>query len=126
MIGVSGLLAAVRAGNVSIANAIGNGAADDKLVYAFVPDLIRYYLGEEPILANVPTYLLWNPDQRAEALDRLHELVVKPVSGAGGYDVIIGPRASEAELADGAAPHRGRSARVDRAGGGRRSRGTRP
>ena len=100
MIGVSGLLAAVRAGNVSIANAIGNGAADDKLVYAFVPDLIRYYLGEEPILANVPTYLLWNPEQRAEALDRLHELVVKPVSGAGGYDVIIGPRASEKELAD--------------------------
>jgi uncharacterized circularly permuted ATP-grasp superfamily protein len=100
MIGVSGLLAAVRAGNVSIANAIGNGAADDKLVYAFVPDLIRYYLGEEPILANVPTYLLWNPDQRAEALDRLHELVVKPVSGAGGYDVIIGPRATDAELAE--------------------------
>jgi uncharacterized circularly permuted ATP-grasp superfamily protein len=100
MIGVSGLLAAVRAGNVSIANAIGNGVADDKLVYAFVPDLIRYYLGEEPILANVPTYLLWNPDQRAEALDRLHELVVKPVSGAGGYDVIIGPRASEADLAE--------------------------
>ena len=100
MIGVSGLLAAVRAGNVSIANAIGNGAADDKLVYTFVPDLIRYYLGEEPIIPNVPTYLLWNPDQRAEALERLDELVVKPVSGAGGYDVIIGPRASDAELAN--------------------------
>jgi uncharacterized circularly permuted ATP-grasp superfamily protein len=100
MIGVSGLLAAVRSGNVSIANAIGNGVADDKLVYAFVPDLIRYYLGEEPILANVPTYLLWNPDQRAEALERLNELVVKPVSGAGGYDVIIGPRASDAELVE--------------------------
>jgi uncharacterized circularly permuted ATP-grasp superfamily protein len=100
MIGVSGLLAAVRAGNVALANAIGNGAADDKLVYAFVPDLIRYYLGEEPILPNVPTYLLWNPDQRAEALARLDQLVVKPVSGAGGYGVVIGPRATDAELAE--------------------------
>ncbi len=99
MIGVSGLLAAVRAGNVALANAIGNGAADVKLVYAFVPDLIRYYLGEEPILPNVPTYLLWNPDQRAEALARLDQLVVKPVSGAGGYGVVIGPRATDAELA---------------------------
>lgn len=100
MIGVSGLLAAVRAGNVALANAIGNGAADDKLVYAFVPDLIRYYLGEEPILPNVTTYLLWNPDHRAEALARLDQLVVKPVSGAGGYGVVIGPRATDAELAE--------------------------
>ena len=65
MLGVPGLMAAARAGNVTIANAVGNGVADDKAVYAFVPDLIRYYLGEEPILPNVDTYLLWDEDQRA-------------------------------------------------------------
>ena len=99
-IGVAGLLAAVRAGSVALANAIGNGVADDKLVYAFVPDLVRYYLGEEPLLESVPTYLLWNPDQRAQVLDRLDELVCKPVSGAGGFGVTIGPSATDAELAE--------------------------
>ena len=80
-----GLISAARAGNVTIANAVGNGVADDKAVYAYVPDLIRYYLGEEPILPNVPTYLLWDPDQRAHVLDRLDQLVVKPVAESGGY-----------------------------------------
>ena len=98
VLGVPGLLAAARAGNVTIANALGNGVADDKAVYAYVPRLIRYYLGEEPILPNVTTYLLWEPEQRAAVLRRLHELVVKPVAESGGYGIVIGPRASEAEL----------------------------
>ncbi len=99
-LGVPGLLSAARAGNVTIANAVGNGVADDKAIYAFVPDLIRFYLGEEPILPNVPTYLLWDDEQRAEVLARLHELVVKPVAESGGYGMLIGPHASEAEVAD--------------------------
>ncbi len=99
MIGVPGLLAAARAGNVTIANAVGNGVADDKAMYAFVPDLIRYYLNEEPLLPNVDTYLLWDPDQREMVLDRLDELVVKPVSGSGGYGMLIGPQATDADIA---------------------------
>jgi uncharacterized circularly permuted ATP-grasp superfamily protein len=96
---VPGLLAAARAGNVSLANAIGNGVADDKAVYAYVPALVRFYLGEEPILPNVETYLLWEADQRAAVLSRLHELVVKPVDASGGYGIMIGPKATEEELA---------------------------
>ncbi len=80
MLGVPGLMAAARANNVTIANAVGNGAADDKAVYAYVPDMIRYYLGAEPILPNVTTYLPWDPDQREMVLDRLDQLVVKPVA----------------------------------------------
>ena len=116
-LGVPGLMAAARAGNVTIANAVGNGVADDKAVYAFVPDLIRYYLGEEPILPNVPTYLLWDPDQRADVLDRLDELVVKPVAESGGYGMLIGPPATDAELAACRHQHRGRPARLHRPGG---------
>ena len=99
LLGVPGLLSAARAGNVSLANAIGNGVADDKAVYAYVPGLVRFYLGEEPILPNVDTYLLWDRDQRAAALSRLHELVVKPVDASGGYGIVIGPKATEEELA---------------------------
>lgn len=99
LLGVPGLLSAARAGNVTIVNAVGNGVADDKAVYAFVPDLIRFYLGEEPALPNVTTYLLWDDEQRAEVLDRLDELVVKPVGASGGYGLVIGPRASDEELA---------------------------
>ena len=99
LLGVPGLLSAARAGNVTIVNAVGNGVADDKAVYAFVPDLIRFYLGEEPVLPNVTTYLLWEAEQRAEVLDRLDELVVKPVGASGGYGLVIGPRATDAELA---------------------------
>ena len=97
-LGVPGLLGALRAGTVTVCNAIGNGAADDKAVYPYVPDLIRYYLGDEPIIDNVFTYMMWDPDQRAEALGRLDELVVKPVGESGGYGVLIGPHASDEEL----------------------------
>ena len=97
ILGVPGLMSAARAGNVTIANAVGNGVADDKAVYAYVPELIRYYLGTEPILASVPTYLLWDEDQRAAVLDRLDELVVKPVAESGGYGMLIGPSATDAE-----------------------------
>ncbi len=99
-LGVPGLMSAARAGNVTVANAVGNGVADDKAVYAYVPDMIRYYLGEEPLLANVPTYLLWDADQRAEVLSRIDQLVVKPVAEAGGYGLVIGPTATDAELAE--------------------------
>jgi uncharacterized circularly permuted ATP-grasp superfamily protein len=98
MLGVPGLINAVRTGGVALANAIGNGVADDKLIYTYVPDLIRYYLHEKPILANVDTWRLEEPDARAEVLDRLEELVVKPVDGSGGKGIVIGPRASRAEL----------------------------
>jgi uncharacterized circularly permuted ATP-grasp superfamily protein len=97
-LGVPGLMAAARGGNVTIANAVGNGVADDKAIYAYVPELIRYYLGEEPILPNVETHLLWEPDQRDAVLARLDEVVVKPVAESGGYGVCIGPAASDAEL----------------------------
>lgn len=97
-LGVPRMLSAARAGNVTIANAVGNGVADDKAFYAFVPDLIRFYLGEEPILPNVRTYLLWNDEERAEVLSRLCELVVKPVTASGGYGMLIGPHADEQEL----------------------------
>jgi uncharacterized circularly permuted ATP-grasp superfamily protein len=96
-LGIPGLMAATRAGNVTIANAVGNGVADDKAVYAYVPELIRFYLGEEPILGSVTTYLLWEPDQRQLVLDRLGELVVKPVSASGGYGLFIGPTATDEE-----------------------------
>ena len=98
MLGVPGLMSAVRAGTVTIANAIGNGVADDKAVYAFVPDMIRYYLNEEPILPNVTTYLPWNPDQMELILERIGELVVKPVAEAGGKGIVIGPQADERAL----------------------------
>lgn len=99
-LGVPGLMAAARAGTVSLANSVGNGVGDDKAVYAYVPDLIRYYLGEEPIIPNADTYLLWEEDQRAEVLERLDQLVVKPVAESGGYGIVIGPRATDAELAE--------------------------
>ena len=97
-LGVSGLLAAARACTVTICNAIGNGVADDKAFYPYVPDLIRYYMSEEPRLPNVDTYVMWDPDQRADCLDRLDELVVKPVGESGGYGIVIGPRAAGGEL----------------------------
>jgi uncharacterized circularly permuted ATP-grasp superfamily protein len=100
MLGVPGLMSAARAGNVTLANAVGNGVADDKAVYAYVPDLIRYYLNEEPVLQNCETYLLWDADQRAAVLDRLGELVVKPVAESGGYGLCIGPAATDEELAE--------------------------
>jgi len=98
MLGSPGLMLAARLGNVTIANAVGNGVADDKLVYTYVPDLIRYYLAEEPILPNVDTWRLEDPDALEEVLDRLDELVVKPVDGSGGKGLVIGPDASREEL----------------------------
>lgn len=97
-LGVPGLLAAARAGTVAICNAVGNGVADDKAFYPYVPDLIRYYLGEEPLLPNVATYVMWDGEQRAACMDRLHELVVKPVAESGGYGIVIGPHATGEEL----------------------------
>ncbi len=97
-LGVPGIINAARAGHVTIANAIGNGVADDKLLYTYLPDLIDYYLGEEPILKNVDTWRVGEADQREEVLDRLDELVLKPVDGSGGKGIVIGPAASTAEL----------------------------
>lgn len=98
LLGVPGLVSAARAGNVTIANAVGNGVADDKLVYSYVPDLVRFYLGEEPVLENVRTYRLAEPDDYAAVVDALHEFVLKPVDGSGGKGLVIGPRACRAEL----------------------------
>lgn len=98
LLGVPGLIEAARAGHVTIANAVGNGVADDKLIYTYVPDLIRYYLSEEPVLANIDTWRLGEADQREEVLDRLDELVVKPVDGSGGKGIVIGPAATRSEL----------------------------
>lgn len=97
-LGSPGILMAARLGNVTIANAVGNGVADDKLVYTYLPDLIRYYLGQEPIIPNVDTWRLEDPLALEEVLDRLDELVVKPVDGSGGKGLVVGPAASTAEL----------------------------
>ena len=96
-LGVAGLLSVVRGGGVTLANAIGAGVADDKAIYSFVPDIIRFYLGEEPVLANVLSYLLRNPDDCRYVLEHLDELVVKEVHGSGGYGMLIGPMASRQE-----------------------------
>lgn len=97
-LGVKGLLEAYRQGNVAILNGIGNGVADDKAMYVYVPDMIRYYLNEEPIIKNVTTYRLEDSAQREWVLEHLHELVVKNVGASGGYDMLIGPHASEEEI----------------------------
>ncbi len=99
-LGAPGLLDAYKSGNVSIANAPGTGVADDKSVYAYVPDMVRYYLGEEPVLANVETYLCRRPRELEYTLDNLHNLVVKRVGESGGYGMIIGPHATPEERDD--------------------------
>src|SRR6188768_1067443 len=98
MLGSPGLLLAARLGNVTIANAVGNGVADDKLVYTYLPELTKYYLGEEAILPNVQTWRLEDPGALEEVLDRLDELVVKPVAGSGGKGLVVGPDATKQEL----------------------------
>jgi uncharacterized circularly permuted ATP-grasp superfamily protein len=103
VLGVPGILNAARAGSVTIANGVGNGVADDKAVYPYVPTIVRYYLGEEPLLPNVQTYDLRDPDVRAEVLPQLDRMVVKPVDGSGGYGIVVGSKASEEELAQAAA-----------------------
>ena len=100
VLGVRGLMRAYAAGNVALANAPGNGVADDKAVYPFVPDMIRFYLGEQPILAQVPTYVCARDDDRRYVLDHLDQLVVKAVDEAGGYGMLMGPQASAAERAE--------------------------
>jgi uncharacterized circularly permuted ATP-grasp superfamily protein len=96
-LGVAGLVNAYRAGNVTVANAVGTGVADDKCVYPYVPEMIRFFLGEEPILPNVPTYDCTNDVQRRHVLDHLHELVVKRANQSGGYGMLMGPSASNGE-----------------------------
>jgi uncharacterized circularly permuted ATP-grasp superfamily protein len=100
MLGVPGLLSVYRAGNVVLANAIGTGVADDKSMYPYVPEMVRFYLGEEPILRNVPTWCLRRPEDLAYVEEHLGELVVKEVHGAGGYGMLVGPAASGEEIAE--------------------------
>jgi uncharacterized circularly permuted ATP-grasp superfamily protein len=110
MLGVPGLMAAYRAGHVALCNAPGCGIADDKAIYPFVPEMIRFYLGEEPKLANVPTFLCERDAERAYVLDHLDQLVVKLAQGSGGYGMMIGPHATLAERAEFAARIRARPA----------------
>jgi uncharacterized circularly permuted ATP-grasp superfamily protein len=98
MLGVPGLMGAYRAGNVALANAVGNGIADDKAVYAYLPQFIRYYLGEEPILNSVETFLCQKPAHLSHVLAHLPELVVKSVGESGGYGMLIGPAAEEQQI----------------------------
>jgi uncharacterized circularly permuted ATP-grasp superfamily protein len=100
MLGVPGLLSVYRAGRITLANAIGTGVADDKSIYPYVPEMVRFYLGEEPILNNVPTYMLRKPDDLAYTLDHLADLVVKEVHGSGGYGMLVGPAATKQEIED--------------------------
>ena len=97
MLGVPGLVRAYRKGNVSLANAIGTGVADDKVTYCFVPDMIKYYLGEEPLLQNVPTYFSARPDDYKYILEHIPELVIKSANESGGYGMLIGPHATREE-----------------------------
>jgi uncharacterized circularly permuted ATP-grasp superfamily protein len=99
-LGIPGLLAAYRAGNVTLANAIGTGVADDKSTYVYVPEMIRFYLGEEPILDNVPTFQLSKPNDLCYVLAKLSEMVVKEVQGSGGYGMLVGPCSTGKELED--------------------------
>ena len=99
VLGAAGLFHAYRAGNLVLANAPGTGVADDKSLYSYVPRIIRYFLGEEPILGNVETHLCREPDGLAYTLEHLDELVVKEVGGAGGYGMLVGPHASAGERA---------------------------
>lgn len=100
ILGVAGLFNAYRAGNVSLANAFGTGVADDKAMYAYVPDIVKYYLSEEPILQNVKTYILTEPKSRQHVIENLDKLVVKSVGESGGYGMLIGPRSTAAQRAE--------------------------
>jgi len=99
-LGCAGLLGVYRAGNVAVCNAIGTGVADDKSIYPYVPKMIEFYLGEQPILQNVPTYMCRNPDDLAYTLANLKDLVVKECHGAGGYGMLVGPASTQAEIED--------------------------
>lgn len=98
VLGVPGLMSAYQAGNVTLTNAVGTGVADDKAVYSYMPDIIRFYLGEEPLLPNVPTWRCREPEHLKYVLDHLDELVVKEVHGSGGYGMLVGPKADKAQI----------------------------
>lgn len=100
MLGVAGLMSAYRKGHVAIVNAPGNGVADDKAIYIYVPDMIKYYLNEEPILKNVPTYKLEDASERKHVFDNIENMVIKKTNGSGGYGMIIGNAATEQEIDD--------------------------
>lgn len=93
VLGVKGLLDVYQKGNVTIANAPGTGVCDDKVVYAYVPQIIKYYLDQDPILPNVPTYLCWDDKQRSHVIENIHDMVVKPANESGGYGILVGPHA---------------------------------
>ena len=103
VLGVPGLMEVYRKGRVALVNAPGTGVADDKVVYAYVPEMINYYLNEEPIIPNVPTYLCWRDDDRRYVLDHLDTLVVKPANASGGYGILVGPHATAGERSECAA-----------------------
>jgi uncharacterized circularly permuted ATP-grasp superfamily protein len=98
-LGVPGLMSAYQAGNVTLANAVGTGIADDKAVYSYMPEIVNFYLAAEPILKNVPTWRCREPEHLSYVLERLDELVVKEVHGSGGYGMLIGPRADQQTIA---------------------------
>ena len=100
VLGVSGLMRAWKKGNVTLANAPGAGIADDKVVYTYVPEMIRYYLNEDPILPNVPSYMCTEKKQRQHVLENIENLVVKPANESGGYGMYIGPRESKRRTAE--------------------------
>jgi len=100
VLGVPGIMEAYRAGRVAMANAPGTGVADDKVVYAYVPKIIKYYLGEQPIIPNVETFLCWDDDDRKHVLANLDKLVVKAANESGGYGMLVGPHSSKAEQED--------------------------
>jgi uncharacterized circularly permuted ATP-grasp superfamily protein len=97
-LGVPGIYWAYRKGNVAIVNAIGNGVADDKAIYSYVPDMIRYYLNEEPILKNVPTYQLADGDHKKMVFENMHNMVIKRTNGSGGYGMLIGNSATDEQM----------------------------
>ena len=100
MLGVPGLMSAYQAGNVTLANAVGTGVSDDKAIYTYMPEIIRFFTGEEPILKNVPTWRCREDDALAYVLDHLPELVVKEVNGSGGYGMLVGPHASKNAISE--------------------------
>lgn len=100
MLGVSGIMSAYRKGNVAIVNSVGNGVADDKAIYVYVPEMIRYYLNEEPLLKNIPTYQLGNTDERIEVMNNIDKMVIKKTNGSGGYGMLMGHAATQKEIDD--------------------------
>jgi uncharacterized circularly permuted ATP-grasp superfamily protein len=100
VLGSAGLMNVYKAGNVAICNAVGTGVADDKSIYPYVPEMIKFYLSEEPIISNVPTYMCRKPDELQYVLDNMASLVVKEVHGAGGYGMLVGPASTKSEVED--------------------------